>query len=567
MKATLFIPLLLWCLHTMAQAPARYSVVINEIFADPSPSNGLPSTEFIELYNRSAAVVNLKGWKLSDGSSTAVISSSLLLQPDSFLILCPAAGLTAYSFYGRALSLSNFPSLNNEGDLISLLTSDGTVMHAVSYTPDWYNNTLKAQGGWTLELIDPGLACAGKSSWTASTHAGGGTPGRINASFGTAPAPAPLQLQYAYPADSSTVLLFFSGTADSASASAAGLYSFSPQLFVEKATVTAPLFNRVELHLNNPMQPGIIYTLTAKGLSNCTGLLSNTQVIATGLPVTPVAGSLVINELLFDPKSGGADYVELFNRSGQLLDLSSCYLANRNSSGILYNMERISTDPLLCFAGGYPVISPDTAAILKNFTVAAPAALIQAALPSLPDSDGHLVLVSKTGEVIDEVAYDDQWHHPLIDNKEGVALERIDPSGPSQDAGNWTSAASLAGFGTPTAVNSQFASGFPQAGIVYVDPAVFSPNQDGFQDRAGIYYRNAVSGTTARIRILDARGIPVRTLIPIGTLQQEGVIWWDGTDDQLHPVSTGIYVLLAELFTPKGKVKRYKYAITIANAQ
>lgn len=550
-----------------AQPLARYSIVINEIFADPAPSNGLPPSEFIELYNRSSTAVNLKGWKLSDGSSTAVISSSLVLQPDSFLILCPASGLAAYSFYGRALAVSSFPSLNNDGDLLSLTTADGSIMHAVSYTADWYNNSLKAEGGWSLELIDPAQACAGKSSWTASTHAGGGTPGRMNAAYGSAPPPLPLQLLRAYPADSLTLVLLFTGTTDSNSVSHPEHFAFTPSLAIEKASAEAPLFNTVILRLKAPLQPGVVYQLTATGISNCSGTVQTMPPVTTGLPFVPANGSLVINEILFNPRSGGQDYIELFNRSGKLLDLSSCYLANRNSSGVLYNMERISSSPWLCFAGDYPLISPDTGDVSRNYIVKAPALLIQANLPSLPDGAGSLVLVNSRGEVIDEVSYDDQWHHPLIDNKEGVALERIDPAGSSQDAGNWTSAASTTGFGTPTAVNSQFASGFSQTGSVYIEPSVFSPNNDGIQDRAGIYYRNTAAGTTARICIFDARGIPVRTLVPIGTLQQEGVIWWDGTDEQRHPVSTGIYVLTAEFYTPAGKVKRFKSAITISNAR
>ena len=58
--------------------------------------------------------------------------------------------------------------------------------------------------------------------------------------------------------------------------------------------------------------------------------------------------------------------------------------------------------------------------------------------------------------MVDEVKYKDDWHFKLIDDAEGVSLERIDPDGTSQDETNWHSAASTAGYGTPTYKNSQY---------------------------------------------------------------------------------------------------------------
>jgi hypothetical protein len=47
----------------------RFDLIITEIMADPDPSNGLPVTEFVEIYNRSQVPINLSGWILFDGSS------------------------------------------------------------------------------------------------------------------------------------------------------------------------------------------------------------------------------------------------------------------------------------------------------------------------------------------------------------------------------------------------------------------------------------------------------------------------------------------------------------------
>ncbi len=60
------------------------------------------------------------------------------------------------------------------------------------------------------------------------------------------------------------------------------------------------------------------------------------------------------------------------------------------------------------------------------------------------------------GNIIDELVYNEKWHFKLIDNDEGVALERIDYNAPTQQQDNWHSAASSVGYGTPTYKNSQY---------------------------------------------------------------------------------------------------------------
>ena len=109
-------------------------------------------------------------------------------------------------------------------------------------------------------------------------------------------------------------------------------------------------------------------------------------------------------------------------------------------------------------------------------------------LPSFPDDEGDVVALNFQGDVVDEVKYKDDWHFKLIDNDEGVSLERIDPAGPSQDAANWHSAASTAGYGTPTYKNSQYKLLNSINATIEVTPKVFSPDNDGRDDIATIQY-------------------------------------------------------------------------------
>ncbi|WP_315819511.1 lamin tail domain-containing protein [Paraflavitalea speifideaquila] len=158
-----------------SQTPQRFDIVITELFPDPTPPVALPNHEFVELKNVSGHTINLKGWKLSDRSATATIQANIEVRPDSFIIICSNSALPLFAIHGTAVGVSNFPSLNNEEDIITLSSPEGNTIHAVPYTDQWYRNSLKAGGGWTLEMIDPHNPCTGADNWKAAIDPLGGT--------------------------------------------------------------------------------------------------------------------------------------------------------------------------------------------------------------------------------------------------------------------------------------------------------------------------------------------------------------------------------------------------------
>src|SRR6187402_2740814 len=129
LPALIIIPFL-----SMAQTAERLDVVITEIMADPSPAVGLPNAEFIEVKNVSSTPFNLNGWKISDATSNATITANFILQPDSIAILCANGNVTAFSIFGRTIGVTGFPSLDNDGDIISLRSPQGKTSHGVNYT-------------------------------------------------------------------------------------------------------------------------------------------------------------------------------------------------------------------------------------------------------------------------------------------------------------------------------------------------------------------------------------------------------------------------------------------------
>ncbi|MBS1655157.1 MAG: hypothetical protein JSU05_09950, partial [Bacteroidetes bacterium] len=213
----------------------------------------------------------------------------------------------------------------------------------------------------------------------------------------------------------------------------------------------------------------------------------------------------------------------------------------------------------------YIVLTEDAESLSLNYLVKNPDNVILASsMPSYPDDAGDVVLLNLQGNVTDEVKYKDDWHFKLIDNAEGVALERIDPSAPSQDETNWHSAASTAGYGTPGYKNSQYKSTENINATISVSPKIFSPDNDGHDDIASIQYQVADPGYIINITIFDAAGSPIRYLIKNATLGITGYFNWDGLDDKGLRLPVGTYIIYSELFNLQGKRKHFKNVIVLA---
>jgi len=123
--------LLLLFIPFLAFNQNRYDVIIDEIMADPSPQIGLPNNEWIELKNTTDHPISLLGWRVGDPGGQSGPMPDFSLQPDSFVIVCSSSAVTAMSVFGATIPVASFPSFDNDGDLVFLITSNHTTIHAV----------------------------------------------------------------------------------------------------------------------------------------------------------------------------------------------------------------------------------------------------------------------------------------------------------------------------------------------------------------------------------------------------------------------------------------------------
>ena len=547
----------------------QYDIVIDELMADPTPLVSLPDIEWIELRNTTAFNIDLLGWRVGKPSGQSGPMSSYILKPDSFVIVCTGSAVAAMSAYGPAISVTSFPSLSNAGDLLYLRSPEGTVVHSANYTDAWYQNELKKDGGWTLEMIDTHNPCSGINNWKASVDASGGTPGRKNSVDAVNTDQTTPKLLRAYATDSVNIVLVFNEPLDSTNASLASGYSISDGIGTPlTATPLSILFDRVNLRLagTSALLRNKVYTVTVTGVTDCGGnTIGTTNTALVGLYEHTDSFNIIINEILFNPRSTSNDYVEIYNRSNKILNLRNVYIANRNTTGVISSIEQLSAEDYLLFPQDFMVVTESRSLVLNDYIANNPDAFIEiSSMPSFNDDKSNVILLNEQGNIVDEVAYTDDWHFKLLSNKEGVSLERIDYDAVSQSQQNWHSAATSVGYGTPTYKNSQYKMDAGVQGEITVTPDIVSPDNDGTDDFATISYVFPEPGYVCSITIFDAAGRPVRYLQRNALNGLKGNYRWDGLGEKNQKLPVGIYIIYTEVFNLQGKTKKFKNVIVLA---
>lgn len=554
--------------YFQAAAAEPFDVLINEIFADyegaPDVEPVLPAAEFVEIYNRSGKVLDLQNWTFGDASADKTLPA-FVVQPNDYIIICAEADASAFASFGKTLALASFPSLNNDGDVLSLKNQNGELIHSVSYNSSWYGDALKENGGWTLEMIDADNPCAEASNWRASVAANGGTPGKVNSVKGTNPDTVAPELVRVGIIDNTTLQLLF----DESVSADAGFSNYTISNGITVAAQASPNPKTLLLTLSEPLQNSIIYTININGgIYDCTGneLLSTLSQFAIPSPIE--ANDVVINEILFNPATGNVDFVELYNRSNKVIDLSSLYIAN----GIIVfeqlamdDAELIGGDSYLLFPQEYVVLTTDPALVKQQYNTPNPDHFIQVSLPSYNDDAGIVILSTNEGTFIDWVAYFSYWHYALLDDLNGVSLERISSEATSNSRSNWHSAASSVGYATPAYQNSQKFIGDlnNNDNRFTLSENAFSPDGDSNKDYLLLNYEMPEAGYTANITIFDAAGREVRRLVQNDLLAVKGFYQWDGTLSNGEKAGVGMYVVVLEIFNLKGDSETFKKAVAL----
>ena len=539
-------------------------IIINEIFADPTPSIGLPEFEYIELYNNTNSTIDLTDWIITIGTTEKVFPPSKI-EPDSFVLLAKEDALDSFPSNISKIGFSSI-SLTNGGADIVLKGNNGKTINAISYTDKWYNNENKSEGGWSIERVNPNLYCERQNNWRASISNIGGTPGKQNSVWGGNVYIADFRITNAYIIGGNKMQVSFNKNLDSLLLSDSSFFKINGNSATNSSPI-APFFDATILTFNFNFLENTTYTISANGLIDCSGN-SIINAMQFGIPDSALENDIIINEVLFNPKDNGVDYVEIYNNSNSFFDLSKLNIANFFEFGNQNtpdNPKIISEEIQLFAPTTYLVLTTDSAKVKAQYYCENPDKFIEVeSMPTLSNDTGNICIAHQSqNHIIDAFSYSENMHFSLLETADGVSLERLDINDKTQKSSNWHSSASTVGFGTPTYKNSQEFI-MQSIGEISVEPKSFSPNNDGYKDITSISWNFSKSNLMATLKVFDSEGRVVKNLLNNQMIGNSGSTNWDGTSEEGLQLNTGMYIVWMEVFSEDGDAEHFKKVVVLS---
>ena len=525
-------------------------VVFSEIMANP----GSVDPEYVEFYNRSNKTFNLKNYLYYYGTNSYKLPDAEI-KPNEYFVFTKTTAVATFPTDIKVFGVASFPTLANTGKLLMFGRDDGTLISWFEYSDKMYGSTEKKGGGWSLECIDLENKSNTALNWTGSDNVGG-TPGKTNSVKKVNPDTEIPVITGIQTLENNEVQLTFSKPMNRKTLTEKSSYTLSKSSYdIISFTTDFPQGLEVILKFNSLPPQGEMFELLLNGVKDRSGFGLENPSILLGYGYEATVNDIVINEILFNPPTGGNEYVEIYNRSNKAFDLRFLSITSRKpSDGSFNSLYKLATTPLLLQPQEYLVITKNKDLVCSFFECRPSSSFVElSVMPSLANASGCAVLLNnQTNEIIDEFAYTEKMHTATISSKKGIALERADFNRPATDPDNWYSASATSGFGTPGYLNSQFNPTTDiNEGISVTFPEIYSDNYN-------IHYQFNSSGYRCHAYVYDMTGRVVTEIANNKMLGTEGILVWNGKSSSGQTLASGIYLIYMEVFDTKGIVKKFK---------
>ncbi|MBX7155374.1 MAG: lamin tail domain-containing protein [Bacteriodetes bacterium] len=513
---------------------AYSQIVINEI--QPYPVGNEP--EWVELFNPQDTAVTLKNIYLRDKTSRAAITE-ITLQPKGLAILVKDSGaLLERRIIPQEVPVYkiSLPSLNNTTESVYLTTKDSLIIDSIYYDVKW-----SAQG-ISIERVDPMLPALSNANLKRCEHPDSATCGFTNS---VAPTDVDAKLsRLEIDSSTSTLRIFVQNSGKSSIASLTTsvqyqqttLHQFSHQTLVSGDSVLFTL--SIDSLYSTTKKYG--YTPLVLFVSAANDVRHTNDTIATTVFISPPVGALLVNEFMFDPQSGGSEFIEFYNTTTDTLNLQGMDIHDASTTALSI------TSQLHAPPKGYCVIATDSS-FLTQFPLLRIQSNVAVQKSSFSlNSDGDAItLRTPYNKEIDYLYYSSKWHLTDIPTTKGKSLEKLSPMLPSNSQSSWTTCALTEGA-TPAVINS-VARELPTTTTLTATPNPFSPRSTvGAKQSTICSYSLPFKQAHITATVFDVNGMQVKTLLNNHFTGATGTFVWDGRNDVNFALASGAYIVLME---------------------
>lgn len=427
---------------TVYERPAEFNdIVINEIMYKPRDDE----PEWIELYNNSRAAWDLTNWLISDKSSSAYISDSVVtIVPGGYIVLSDDESLENYYDIPGEMEVLNLPSLNNSGDNLKIIDNLGRIIDSVNYKSSWSGGISEV----SLERRLPYHSSNDSTNWSGADTLVNATPGTLNS---VTPREFDLAISNFYLLNEFRIV----GSQLNAVAVVKNIgINTITESTLELTHIVSNIYESFHISDLNELSAGdsVQVEFEIRGFDEGDNLyrleittplddkLSNNymELSFTGIIINEQPGDIVLNEIMYAPAAGEPEWIEIYNRSNKTINLENYKLADDTDTTVVI-------DKTLYLAGEeYFVFAKDSSFISRYETDN----YIITPFPNLSNSGDKVILLNYINGVIDSLSFSNNWG-----GRNGLSLERIDPVAFSSDSTNWQSAKVDSG-GTPGIINT-----------------------------------------------------------------------------------------------------------------
>ncbi|MCH8325270.1 MAG: lamin tail domain-containing protein, partial [Bacteroidetes bacterium] len=421
------------------------NIIINEIMYSPSSTQN----EWVELYNRSDSVINIRNWSLADnGTTVSITNKDFILAPKSFVVLSQDSSLLNIFINPiHLLIIPNMPSLNNSGDAVIIHDSLGLLIDSLSYFSTWGGDN-----GKSLERIDPNVSSILQSNWGTSNNFLSATPGGINSltqkDFNIGVSEVIFNPEKPLVGDNVDISAIVNNTGKNT-------VQYSLQLFEDINSDLLPdvlLETKSNLTINPTENKTEFFNYQITNLQNkrefiVKAVLANDQDTTDNTKQKTIApgyrqSTIVINEIMYTPVGGEPEWVEIYNTSSDSINLFHWTITDRFATPV----SAIINENVFILPKSYLVVARDSS--IFNFHKAIPSKLVILNLPGLNNNADGVVLRDNRNITIDSLLYSSSWG-----GTSGYSLERKNINIGSNLSGNWTSSTDNE-MSTPGRINS-----------------------------------------------------------------------------------------------------------------